>query len=186
MNMLERILELGATDVRILNMDQIVTDKQYRELCASNACGNYGKCYMCPPDIGEIDLLISDLRKYSKALVYQTVHPLEDSYDFEGMMDGGKAHIDLSQSIEEEKEALFGKGALHLSCGGCRLCDNCEKRLGNPCRYPDRALTSLEAYGVDVSSTVIPLGMKYINGADTVTYFGMICYTEGKDAQLNC
>ena len=59
------------------------------KLCESNACGNYGRSYMCPPDVGEVETLMGRLKDYRLALVYQTVGTLEDSYDFEGMMEAG-------------------------------------------------------------------------------------------------
>ena len=42
----------------------------------------YGKCYMCPPDVGDIDVLVKEARTYKYALVYQTVSKLDDSFDF--------------------------------------------------------------------------------------------------------
>ena len=42
---------------------------------------------------------------------------------------------------------------------------------------PDRALASLEAYGVNVSALARACGMKYTNGQNTVTYFGALFFT---------
>lgn len=63
--------------------------------------------------------------------------------------------------------------------GGCRICDTCAKRDNLPCRYPDKALPSLESYGVDVYRTTEPTPLKYINGQNTVTFFGMVLFTDG-------
>jgi len=41
---------------------------------------------------------------------------------------------------------------------------------------PDRAMPSLEAYGINVSLLAKTSGMKYINGANTVTYFGAVLF----------
>ena len=82
----EEALALGAFRAELVKVEDISTDASFRSLCASNACGNYGKNYMCPPDIGSIEELMQELRTYETALVYQTVGCLEDSYDFEGMM----------------------------------------------------------------------------------------------------
>ena len=67
---------------------------------------------------------------------------------------------------------------MHLSCGGCHLCERCVKPSGEPCRKPDQALPSLEGYGVDVYQTVRNTTLRYINGTNTVTYFGMILFEE--------
>ena len=65
---------------------------------------------------------------------------------------------------------------LHLGAGGCHLCEVCAKKTGEPCRHPDRAVASLEAYGVNVSALARLCGMKYINGENTVTYFGALFF----------
>ena len=38
-------------------------------------------------------------------------------------------------------------------------------------------MASLEAYGVNVSRMAQAAGMKYINGANTVTYFGAVLFS---------
>ena len=43
---------------------------------------------------------------------------------------------------------------------------------------PEKALSSLEAYGIDVYQTTKDTDLKYINGADTVTYFGIVLFQE--------
>jgi hypothetical protein len=37
-------------------------------------------------------------------------------------------------------------------------------------------MPSLEAYGVNVSALASAAGMKYINGQNTVTYFGAVLF----------
>ena len=94
-------LSLGAFRAEVIEVSKIETDTAFREMCRANACGNYGRNWMCPPDAGEIHELMAALRTYSYALVYQTVSELEDSYDFEGMMDAGAAHNRLVQKIRD-------------------------------------------------------------------------------------
>lgn len=194
----EEALALGAFRAELIRVEDISTDASFRGLCASNACGNYGKNYMCPPDIGGIEELMRELRTYEMALVYQTVGVLEDSYDFEGMMEAGNRHNELAQKLRslaekklEEKKSVQKEGGeespggakaaqegkirlLHLGAGGCRVCEACGKRTGEPCRFPQKAIGSLEAYGVNVSLLAQTAGMRYINGQNTVTYFGAI------------
>lgn len=47
-----RVLELGAKNAAVVPMENVRFEKEFRNLCASNACGMYGKSWMCPPDIG--------------------------------------------------------------------------------------------------------------------------------------
>ena len=50
--------DLGAYRSNVIEAKKIETDRAFRNMCASNACGMYGRCYMCPPDVGDIDVLM--------------------------------------------------------------------------------------------------------------------------------
>lgn len=171
------VKDLGAFKAGIIKTDAIETDRAFRAMCEANSCGVYGKCYMCPPDVGDIDTLMSQIGDYEYALVYQTVTELEDSFDFEGMVRAKKSTYPLAQSLRRVFSELNIKNALHLGSGGCGVCPTCAKRTGEPCRFPDLAMPSLEAYGINVSALAGAAGMKYINGQDTVTYFGAVLFT---------
>ena len=166
----------GAYKAAVIPVSEVVTDTSFRTLCEKNVCGNYGKNWKCPPDAGEINELIAELRSYKYILVYQSVNTLEDSYDFEGMAAAADLHGRLMFSVREEAEALDLPRRLYLGAGGCRLCEVCAKKTNESCRHPDKAMPSLEAYGVNVSKLASEAGMKYINGVNTVTYFGAVAF----------
>lgn len=171
-------LALGAYKAADIAVADIPFDRSFRSLCESNACGNYGKSWMCAPDVGDIDDLIAYGKSFDRALVFQTVGELEDSYDFEGMMAAGQHMNDLSQAIAVEFKPLPFSKWLLLGAGGCRVCPVCAKRTDEPCRFPDQAMASLETYGIAVSQLAELCGMNYINGQNTVTYFGAFFYKE--------
>ena len=174
--MTDLALSLGSFRAAIIPVETIETDAVFRDMCAANACGNYGRNWMCPPDVGDIHELMAELRTYSYAMVYQTVSELEDSYDFEGMMEAGARHNHLMAELRRRLAEEPLPRVLHLGAGGCRMCEVCGKRTGEPCRQPDLAVASLETYGVNVSKLAAAAGMKYINGQDTVTYFGAVLF----------
>lgn len=176
--MIAKALELGACKAAVIPTAQLRLDAAFRSMCESNACGNYGKCWMCPPDVGDIEALMEQIRDFEYALVYQTVTALEDSYDFEGMMAAAQSHAHLIRSVMDTFANDGHARTLHLGVGGCHLCPTCAKQEGTPCRHPDYAVASLETYGIDVSAMAAAAGMKYINGADTVTYFGAMLFSE--------
>lgn len=169
--------EAGAYGAVYLDAEHIVLNPQFEEICRGNNCGRYGKCYMCPPDLGDMETLMARVRKFPRAVIYQTVSPLEDSFDFEGMMEAGAAHSRLSGRIQDSIKGILKQEFLHLSTG-CNLCSRCAKMDDLPCRYPERALGAMEGYGFDVYQTVKDTELKYINGVNTVTYFGVILFTE--------
>ena len=172
----EKTLTLGAFRTKVLESSAVETDASFRDMCARNACGMWGKCWTCPPDIGQIDVLMAELQQYSHALVYQTVGQLEDSYDFEGMTEAGKHHNRVAQSLRTVFAEAGISDPLHLGAGGCRVCPVCARRTGEPCRHPELAMSSLEAYGIHVSRLAAKADMKYINGSNTVTYFGAVFF----------
>lgn len=178
--MIEKILQTalscGAAGAAYLSADAIITDPVYRRICEGNACGKFNRCYMCPPDIGPVDELMDRVKQYPHAVLYQSIGTIEDSFDFEGMMEVGHAHCMLSQRIREQLETMLPEH-LHLTGGGCHLCQRCAKLDAEPCRYPAEALSSLEGYGIDVYRTSKATSLKYINGENTVTYFGIILFS---------
>ncbi len=178
--MLERIvstaIECGAMRANVIDVKKIEFDTAFRDMCAANSCGLFGKCWMCPPDIGEINGLITRAKRYSHALVYQYVGELEDSFDFEGMVAAKRVHYRLSQDVRKALSDIPFSSVLHLGAGGCGVCGECAKRSGENCRFPELAMPSLEGYGINVSKLAAAAGMKYINGQNTVTYFGAVLF----------
>ena len=176
--LVDEALRLGADHAAIIAADQIETDRAFRDMCAANACGVYGKCWMCPPDVGEIETLMAEVKQYDYALVYQRIGRLEDSFDVEGMTEARESQRKLSQALRSAFQSAGLSHALHLSVGGCGVCRPCAKVKGVPCVHPELAMSSLEAYGINVSRMAQTAGMKYINGANTVTYFGAVLFSE--------
>ena len=175
--MIAEAISLGSFKANIIKTENIVTASVFRDICASNACGMYGRCYMCPPDVGDIEELMRDVSNYDYALVYQTVTELEDSFDFEGMIEAKKKSYPLAQSLRKVFADMNISKVLHLGAGGCGVCETCAKKTNEPCRFPEKAMPSLEAYGINVSELAKAADMNYINGQNTVTYFGAVLFS---------
>lgn len=171
---MDMIKENGAYQTASIPVSSIRFSLDFRAMCERNACGMYGKSWMCPPHIGPAERLISDIKAYRRTIVYQTVYPLEDSFDIEGMLKAGQLHNQLAKSIQSYVRTLTEETILHLGAGGCRLCGRCAILDKSPCRFPQDALGSLEAYCVDVTQLAQASGLNYLNGANTVTYFGAL------------
>ena len=142
------------------------------EACAMNACGRYGKTWQCPPGVGDIETLKAKCLSFSQALVFTTYHELEDSFDIEGMEEGRVKH----EKITDEVAELFGSIPKRiLSAEGCSLCKECTYPNA-PCRFPNKARSSVEANGISVVELAKQIDINYKNGNNTVTYFSMIFY----------
>ena len=175
MNFISKIKELGADNAAIIDVADIPFEPSLLDLCKMNTCGNYGKSWTCPPLSGNIESLIERAKKYEHMLVFQAVYTLEDSFDIEGMFAANESFRKLTVDVESAFRAE-NPNILVLSAGKCSLCAECAAITETPCRNPDRAYAALEAYGIFVSKLAEVSGIKYINGVNTVTYFGGILF----------
>lgn len=166
----EKIKEINES-VGMIEISEMMLYPALREMCEVNYCGAYGKNYTCPPLVGKIDDLIAELKTYDTAIIFRCVYQLEDSFDIEGMDEGSAKFKELTYNAFDIAKEI-SPDCLVLGAGGCRLCPKCGAAENIPCRFPDRALSSLEAYGIQVSELAGQLSMKYISGQNTVTYFG--------------
>lgn len=174
-NLVDKCLEYGAYKAYIIDVEKIPFNKVLRTYCEANYCGGYGKNYACPPSVGTVDEVIEEAKSYKKALIFQTVSNLEDSYDVEGMDEAKVMHSKLAKKINAEVQNIYDN-YLQLTAGGCDICPTCAIIEDKPCRFPDKAISSLEAYCMDVSTLASLCEMNYINGQNTVTYFGAFLF----------
>ena len=146
------------------------------EACARNVCGKYGKTWTCPPGVGTLEELERKVKAYPCALLISFRYDLEDSFDFEGMMEGERRAKAAFHSIADDMRAA-GERFRMLGSGGCGLCESCTYPDA-PCRFPDRAGPSIEACGINVMQLAKEVGLRYNNGPNTVTYFCMILFED--------
>ena len=149
---LKLIQESEAHAFAIIDQTDIVYDYHFREICMRNSCGEYGKCWMCPPDVGDVNELMKKAQSYSYGILYNSVSQLEDSFDFEGMIEAKQKFNEIALKITDEIRELDGD-ILHLGVGACGICERCAKKDNEPCRFPDRAIPSMESYGIFVAET---------------------------------
>lgn len=177
MSVREILKRLGVTRTGVVPVPSIVFSEAFRAACEANQCGQYGANWACPPGVGAPAELIERARRFREGLVVQTVWPLEDAFDFDGMMAGKDKHTAVFRDVFERIGPLLpGTEKLALCAGACAVCEPCTYPSGEPCRFPERAMSSLEAYGIDVAALIASAGLSYNNGANTVSYVGLILY----------
>ncbi len=169
--------EYKLTEYKLLDPKDISIDQSVREMCEQNSCGQYGRNYMCPPYIKSISDCKKEIHSYSNAVLFTRAYPKKNSFDFEGMM---AAALDFGKTIQKLKSNLQEKYPdrkfLFLGAGGCPVCEKCACIDDEPCRFPDRAFSSVEANGIEILQLCKEIGVKYNNGNNSVTYMGMILY----------
>lgn len=163
------IWELKEISPEIIPFSESVVDA-----CRANRCGMYGKTWTCPPGVGELRELEKKIKSYRKAVVFSCKYDLEDSFDYEGMMEGHKKAKKVLNGVLSSLKA-DGIPYMALGCEGCGLCEKCTYPDA-PCRHPDLAIPSVEACGINVVELSRSIGIKYNNGANTVTYFCIVLF----------
>ena len=140
--------------------------------CKMNYCGMYGKTWMCPPGVGDLQSLKRKYTAYKNIFVFTSKHNIEDSFDIEGMAEARMLH----QSYNDiAMKALDGEDFKILGAGGCSICKKCTYPT-SPCAFPKKAHPSVEACGINVVELSADLGINYVNGENTVTYFSIIFF----------
>ena len=175
----ERLMEkkgdFGIHEIAVVPMEQVVFSDGVRLLCEQNSCGGYAKTWACPPGVGTLEECRKRMTVYDRILVYTTKHMLEDSYDWEGMMDGKKVHQEVCRRVQAWVKEQADGPLLFLAGEGCDTCSQCTYPDA-PCRFPEQMSPSIESFGVMVNELAKSGGIHYINGQNTVTYFGGICF----------
>lgn len=172
------LAEIGITRYGAVPVSEMVFSESFRALCATNQCGKYGSSWVCPPGVGPFAELVRQVLRFRHGLVLQTVWPIEDAFDIEGMLAAGAKHNERFRRAAECLKPLLSvdNDVLALSAGACTVCGTCTYPSGQPCRYPEKAVASLEAYGIDVARLIASSGLAYSNGTDTVSYVGLILH----------
>jgi len=176
-NLVKDALTLNATHACIAEVAEIKFHEDFRRLCEQNSCGSYNRNWMCPPAVGPIRELKERALCFKQGLLLQTVHQLEDSFDWEGMKEGKVSHEKIFRKVLEHIQNNYTfKEVLPLSAGACMYCAKCAYIEGKKCNFPDKAVWSVEANGIDVMALVKDSGIPYNNGLNTVSYVALILF----------
>lgn len=181
MRMLQQILkEAGVYEYGFVTTAEIRFTQEVRAMCEVNTCRQYGKTWACPPAIGTVEDCQNRVRQFEKMLVFSVKYDLEDSFDYEGMTAGMAQFKKVCRTLNKVLRPLLSH-YLILSNEGCDLCKTCTYPDA-PCRFPEQVHGALEGYGIFVSELAKKANIHYINGTNTVTYFGgLLCDFEEID-----
>ena len=168
----EQALNGRAFECAVILTCDINFSPELLEACESNVCGSYNKSWMCPPVILPLEKQKEKITAFSSAFVFTTKYDLDDSFDYYGMQKGIDSHNRLSSEMHER----FGKANPVYGAGACKICKTCA--YPEPCRFPEKAYSAVEAAGINVTELSRACGIHYNNGPNTVTYFSMILFDE--------
>lgn len=166
----------GIFQAGIIQTSEINFSTEVRKMCEVNTCRQYGKTWACPPAVGTVQVCRDRCNKFEKTLLFSSKYELEDSFDYDGMVNGMRDFKRVSKKLYNEVKPLL-KEFLLLSNEGCINCEKCTYP-DLPCRFPENMHGSIEGYGIFVSEVAKAANINYINGQNTVTYFGALFFND--------
>ena len=164
---IETALSQGFTHAAPLNPADLAPMESVRAMCAADKCGAYGKNWTCPPFCGTLEQCRERLHSYEAGVLLQTVGTLEKDIDTRAYARTEQLHNRLLQDFAQQLRLVY-PDALCLGAGGCRICPACA--WPETCRFPEKALSSMEGYGLFVTQVCRDCGIPYHYGVKTITY----------------
>ncbi len=166
---------IGFSHFGPVNTKKLELFPEVREMCTANKCGKFNTCWTCPPACGTLTQLQEQVHRYTAGILVQTTGALEDDFDVEAMLKTEKVQKKRFSKLAEMLRAIDAD-CLPLSAGSCEYCASCA--YPDPCRFPEKAICSMEAYGIFVSQLCADSGIDYYYGKRTITYSGCILFRD--------
>ncbi len=164
--LIEKAIELGASDARIIPARLVVVEDRFPEMCASPQCPGYGQGPGCPPHVMKPAEFRELLSRYEHALVFKIDAPTE-------MLLGEERH-DVARRIHEIAAAIERLARERgytdprgFAAGSCKMifCADREScvvlETGGECRFPDQARASLSGIGVNFEQLCKAVGWRF-------------------------
>ncbi len=177
MDLIKLALEIGFSHAAPLNTAALQALPEVREMCAAGRCRRYGKSWSCPPACGSLEECQARMRGYTGGVLVQTTAALADDFDYESMTKAQELHKKNFFTLARQTRLLV-PNCLPLTAGSCTICRSCTYP-DKPCRFPNKMLSSMEAYGLLVSAVCEASGLPYYYGPGTLTYSACILTKEG-------
>lgn len=163
--------EAGFTYCVPLDPATIELKSEVRDMCAVNTCGMYGKSWSCPPGCGTLEECGERMKGYTRGVLVQTVGDIEDGFDFEAITEIAQDHSEHFQQMYAALREKHEGDLLAIGTGGCTTCKVCTYP-DEPCRFPDKMVSSMEAYGMLVLEVCKANDLQYYYGSDKMAYTG--------------
>lgn len=166
-------LEIGFDEAKPLDVATLRPNPAVREMCAEDKCRAYGKNWTCPPAIGTTEECGERMQSYRRGILLQTVGRLRKCIDSRMIAETERRHLENFRTFSERVRECY-PDALCLGAGGCRVCQSCA--YPEPCRFPEKALSSMEGYGLFVTQVCRDNDLPYYHGEGTITYTACVLF----------
>ncbi|MBE6886905.1 MAG: DUF2284 domain-containing protein [Ruminococcaceae bacterium] len=159
----------------IISTKDIVVDYSFRKFCEDNLCGKYGANYSCPPDCGTPRQVHQKMLSKDSALVLQMICDIE-SYEDKAAVQQARASLNKAVLAVMDKMNECGYSTIPLGYNGCPLCNPCRRTLNQPCVFPERQISCVSAYCINVSELAETCRMEFTWSDKKLYLFGMILF----------
>ena len=175
----EELVELaekeGFAGTAVVDTAEIPFDFSFRPYCEENLCGKYGANYSCPPDCGSCEEMKQRIVEKNTALVLQTIWEIGSYENKQGIIESKKAHnAAILRFTEKLRQA--GIRGFCLGYGGCPLCDPCKRITNEPCAHPDKKISCMSAYCIDVAKLAEKCDLEFAWVPEKLFLFGMFVF----------
>lgn len=173
MRWIERAKETGFDAAVGVDPRRLESREDVRSMCAADKCGAYNRNWTCPPAVGTIEECQAKMRQYKTGILLQTVGYMSKTIDSRCYRETERRHMKNFYAFVEEIRKAYPH-ALCLGAGGCRVCKQCA--YPEDCRFPEKAISSMEGYGLFVTQVCRDAGVPYYHGEKTITYTACILF----------
>ena len=171
----EELMQLPLVQYAWTESGSIPFSDRARSICREE-CPRYGKSWSCPPGVGSVEQCRSRCESYSGVFVFTTIAEVQDVENMEETLRTRREHEAVTRQVRAILEKYTGK-TLALSGESCAVCETCAWPK-EPCRHPEKMIPCMEGYGIVVPLLAERTGIEFFNGSNTVTWFGMVLFTE--------
>jgi predicted metal-binding protein len=172
-------LESSATNAAVLETASIQFHEDFRKACEKNYCRRYDTNWMGPPAVGPVTELMNKAAQFRQGMLFQTECRVASNFDMKGMLEAAKVHETVFRTLLNRIRLEFPEEViLPLNAGCCNICPKCGYLTQEPCRHPDQAVSSVEAYGINVIALQKSAGLPHYKGKETVIYVGLILFNK--------
>ena len=168
---IETAKTLGFDTAAWLDPKTLEAREDVRAMCAADKCRAYNKNWTCPPACGTLAQCQEKMGSYERGLLVQTVGHMRKTIDSRCCRETEQRHMEQFRLLSEQVRKIYPQ-ALCLGAGGCRVCPECA--YPEPCRFPEKAMSSMEGYGLFVTQVCRDAGVPYHYGERTVAFTACI------------
>ena len=145
-----------------------------RKICQAE-CPRYNQTWACPPAVGEVEQCREKCLGHGACLLIGTVVETEDISDMETTLATRGDHEAVTEQVGDLLKAQ-GITPYILSTEACAICERCAWLDGQPCRFPEKMVSSMEAYGMVVTEVCKANDLPYNYGKNTIAYTSCVLF----------